>query len=79
MAPHEPQKISLRLLSFCILHSPHAGQGGKPLSLGATKGPRRGFFFEGRNQPFFGLLTFGTVSPVLRDVQSLKIVIIPTR
>ena len=79
IAPQEPQKISFRLLSFCILHSPQAGQGGRPRSLGATKGPRRGFFFESRNQPFFGLLTFGIISPVLPEVASFKMVIIPTR
>ena len=45
-----------------MLHSPQAGQGGKPPSLGATKGPRRFFFLVGRNQPFFGRLTFGTLT-----------------
>ena len=40
-------------------HSPQAGQGGNPLSLGATLGPERGFFFLGIYHPLFGFLTFG--------------------
>lgn len=65
MAPQEPQYNSFLLASFCILHSPQAGQGGNPLSLGGIIGPRRGFFLLGRNQPFFGLLTLGNLPPLI--------------
>jgi len=63
IAPHAPQYNSLFSLSLCMLHLPHAGQGGKPFSLALTRGPLRGFFLFGLNQPFLGRFTFGTVSP----------------
>ena len=51
------------VLSLCILHLPHAGHGGKPFSLALTRGPLRGFFLSGLNQPFLGRFTLGTASP----------------
>ena len=59
IAPQAPQYSSTRLLSRCMDHSPQAGQGGRPRSLGATLGPVRRFFLRGTNQPFFGFRTFG--------------------
>ena len=63
IAPHAPQYNSLFVLSLCMLHLPQAGHGGKPFSLALTRGPLRGFFLFGLNQPFLGRFTFGTVSP----------------
>lgn len=63
IAPHAPQYSSLFVLSLCILHLPHAGHGGKPFSLALTRGPLRGFFLSGLNQPFLGRFTLGTASP----------------
>ena len=63
IAPHAPQYNSLFVLSLCILHLPQAAHGGKPFSLALTRGPLRGFFLSGLNQPFLGRFTFGTVSP----------------
>ena len=63
IAPQAPQYNSLFVLSLCILHLPHAGHGGKPFSLALTRGPLRGFFLSGLNQPFLGRFTLGTASP----------------
>ena len=63
IAPQAPQYNSLFVLSLCMLHLPQAGHGGRPFSLALTRGPLRGFFLLGLNQPFLGRFTFGTVSP----------------
>ena len=65
IAPQAPQYNSTRLLSFCIDHSPQAGQGGRPFSLGATLGPIRRFFLRGIYHPPLGFLTFGILSDIL--------------
>ena len=72
IAPQAPQYSSTRLLSFCILLSPQAGQGGRPFSLGATLGPVRRFFLRGTYQPDFGFLTFGILVTRYDIVGSLK-------
>ena len=59
IAPQAPQYNSLFVLSLCMLHLPQAGHGGRPFSLALTRGPLRGFFLLGLNQPFFGRFTFG--------------------
>ena len=63
-----------------FLHTPFTTcwTGGKASFTGGTKGPRRGRFFGGRNQPFFGFLTLGTVSPEVPDARLLNIVTTPT-
>ena len=63
MAPHAPPYNTPFSLSLCILHLPQAAHGGNPFSLALTRGPLRGFFLFGLNQPFLGRFTFGTVSP----------------
>ncbi len=72
MAPQEPQYNSRRVLSFCMLHWPHAGHGGSPFTFGLTLGPCLGRLLRGTNQPFFGRFTFGTMTPFIRGKHLLK-------
>ena len=78
MAPQEPQYNSRRVLSFCMVHWPHAGQGGSPFTFGLTLGPCLGRLLRGTNQPFLGRFTFGMItSPAGRG--PLKTLRIPMR
>ena len=72
IAPQAPQYNSAFALSFCMLHWPHAGHGGRPFSLAFTRGPVRGFFLLGLNQPFFGRFTLGTAPPCRPEQPPLK-------
>jgi len=62
IAPQDPQYNSLRLLSLCMAHKLHAGQGGNPFSLAFTDGPLKIRFLVILNHPFFGIRTFGMTS-----------------
>ena len=71
IAPQDLQNSSFFVLSFCMVHFPHAGHGGSPRTLDPALGVVLGRLFLATNQPFFGRLTLGMIIPRWSSLKSL--------